>query len=156
MAVEALKKTSLLGTLEDSLLYEIDLISTEQPIQPGKKLIEAGQVNDSLWVLLSGALVVRDLLPGGLEMDLFRLREGDLFGEVSFVDALPASASVVAESQGKVLRIPFADFRVFLSKNPQAHIRFLEQLATIFSQRLRSANRQIGKGFLASLGMVDG
>lgn len=155
MAVEALKKAYLFSGLRDEDLEVIDAIAAEQPIQAGDRLIEVGSVNDAMWILLSGSLVVRDSLPGGLEVDLFRLKSGDLFGEMSFTDNLPASASVIADSKGKVLKVPFQELRKIMKSNPELHVSVLEKLAFTFSQRLRAANQQIGKGFLASLGIVQ-
>lgn len=155
MSIEALQKTYLFAGLSPAELADVDAISTEQPFQTGDRLIEAGKQNDSLWILLQGPLAVRDSLPGGLELDLFKLKPGDLFGEMSFADGLPASASVIAEARGKVLRLPFADLRTVLASHPKSHVEVLRKLTQTFSQRLRLANQQIGKGFLSSFGLVD-
>lgn len=155
MSVEALKKTYLFRDFYDTELSDLVAVAQTVTVQPGDRLIEAGKKNEALWILIKGGLVVRDALPGGLEVDLFRLKGGELFGEMSYVDHLPASATVMAETSSTILKISFAAFDGFLSKSPQTHVKVLEQLLKIFSERLRAANKQIGKGFLASLGVVD-
>lgn len=107
-------------------------------LNPGICLIESGKSNDSLWIIVSGRVGVKVKTPQGTEAQVAELREGDIVGEMSWLDGHPASATtVVLDSGTQVLRIPFSGFEKFLGKHPEAHIQVLRKFAINLSHRLR-------------------
>jgi|GEM_PF-2502339 len=151
MIVAILKTSPLFSSFPTEALEELVQKAMQVTVPAAGYIIRAGESNDSLWLVLEGDVVIRDSLPGGLELNLVRLKVGDLCGEISFADSLPASASVVALSTAKLLRFPFREMKEFFSDRPACHVAFLEQLVAICARRLRHANEEVRKGFLASL-----
>jgi CRP-like cAMP-binding protein len=70
------------------------------------------------------------------------LKAGDCFGEYSFFDKKPVSASVVARQSGEMLRIVANDFRLVLNSNDRiAKIVYYNIIQSLL-ERIRTDLRQ--------------
>jgi len=78
-----------------------------------------------------------------LERELARLTEGALFGEMSFLDGLPASATVSAVTKVELALISRQQLAAHFERDGGFAARFFESLATTLALRLRAANRRI-------------
>jgi cAMP-dependent protein kinase regulator len=76
-----------------------------QSVPAGQKLLEQGQPGTALYILLRGRCRVTHRHPDGHESQYPVLGEGDMFGEVSVLLGLPATASVSADSPCTLLRL---------------------------------------------------
>lgn len=139
----------------DSQLEEVSRIAREQSFEAGSCIIEAGTTNESLYILIEGKAVVQDRLQQGVDIDLHRIRFGELFGEYTFVDPAPASANVVAKTLVRTLRFPFASLREFFKRHPDCELTSYKLLASNMSRRLRRANLEIRRSFLTALGWEE-
>ncbi len=110
----------------------------------GQILIEQGKMNQSLWMLLKGSAKVFEV-DGKRRAEVFTLKPGDIFGELSYADTLPASAAVEAHEDSVVLRVKFRDLDEVLSKQPLIKSMLLRKMIHIISQRLRKANELLRK-----------
>ena len=101
---------------------------------------------EALFVLLRGrAAVAKDHL--GVPIPIGEVRPGELFGEVSYLDGSPASASVVAREPSTVLAL--SDVDTFLDGAPELAAGFYRSLAVALARRLRySADDRVAVGFL--------
>ena len=79
-------------------------------------------------------------------VELARLGEGEIFGEMSFVDHTPASASVIAAARSELLRIDGTAIYRLMREDPTFASRFYHSLAVILSQRLRTTSGKILHG----------
>ena len=84
-------------------------------------IIREGDRTDGLYVLLSGEVEVRK----GSQR-LARLKEGDVFGEMSLLQKTPATATVAATKRTSLLRLPRADFDELILSHPQILILVAE------------------------------
>src|SRR5512134_1051539 len=96
-AFDALKGSRLGPELTDEQLRTLAPYITFRELADGDVLVAEGTSDNHLYVLLNGALgVVRNAgKPDAIT--LFGLSPGDLVGELSFIDATPHYASLVAE-----------------------------------------------------------
>ncbi len=106
---------------------------------PGEALINEGKNSDGLYVVLHGSVQVskRDRHP----IELARLKEGDVFGEMSLLTRQPATATVTAQSNSILLRLPRENFQELVLTHPQ----ILELVAELTEQR-KSATEAILQG----------
>jgi CRP/FNR family transcriptional regulator, cyclic AMP receptor protein len=74
------------------------------PLAEGQVIIAEGQLEEAFYIVLSGVLQVVTRGPAG-ETLLGRFPAGSLFGEVSFFDGAPRTATVRAEVSANVLRV---------------------------------------------------
>lgn len=110
--------------------------STIERVAAGAAVFERGTMDRSLFVLLDGALVVEG--PRGRHGRRV-LRPGDVFGELSFFDGLPRSATVTATEGAHVLRIRHDNFDVLAAHDPALARRLLLDLGAALATRLRAA-----------------
>ncbi|AKF81634.1 cyclic nucleotide-binding protein [Myxococcus fulvus 124B02] len=104
-------------------------------VERGDVIIRDGDQTDGLYVLLSGEVEVHK--DGHL---LTRLKEGDLFGEISLLQKTPATATVTAGRHTTLLRLPRADFDALISSHPQ----ILVLISELSDERLRRTEQVLG------------
>jgi CRP-like cAMP-binding protein len=104
-----------------------------RPVSAGETVIREGDPSDGLYVILDGAV---DVLKrkGPETVVVGRLREGDLFGEMSCLRKSPAAATVVARRGGTLLRLPRAAFDALVAGYPQV----LELVSELTEERAES------------------
>jgi len=116
-------------------------------IERGEVIIRDGDQTDGLYVLLSGEVEVHK--DGHL---LTRLKEGDLFGEISLLQKTPATATVTAARHTTLLRLPREDFDALISSHPQ----ILVLISELSDERLRRTEQVLGSHLSGTLSSLDG
>jgi CRP-like cAMP-binding protein len=99
----------------------------------GDVVIREGEPSDGLYVVLGGEVEVVKR-KGPAEVEVGRLREGDLFGETSCLRKSPATATVRALRRGTLLRLPRSEFDELVVTYPQ----ILELVADLSEERVES------------------
>ena len=112
----------------------------------GTKIIEEGTSSDCAYIIESGRVQVSKTLSNGKEQIVGILEENDIFGEMSLIDSLPRSATVLALEDCKISVMTQETFNHLAQHNPQSLMPMLRVLA----KRLRSTlalveNLQEGK-----------
>jgi sigma-B regulation protein RsbU (phosphoserine phosphatase) len=100
----------------------------------GEALLEPGQPNDSLFLLLSGLLKVH--LPEAYAGDVIDVEPGASVGELSLLDGMPTSARVTADGASRVAEVPARVFHERLLPLAGFARNVLRQQA----DRMRAAN----------------
>jgi CRP-like cAMP-binding protein len=83
-------------------------------VRKGEVVIQQGQPSDGLYVVLSGEIEVRLK-----QTRVAKLKEGELFGEMSLLTKAPAAATCVAARRTSLLRLPKNDFDGLVMSHPQ-------------------------------------
>jgi len=99
----------------------------------GDSLVQLGRRTHGLFVILRGSASVQ--IPGqsrGAEIG-----PGQVCGEISFIDELPATANVVAESDTEAYYLDRPTLQSLFELFPHLGSRFYRSLASILSRRLR-------------------
>jgi CRP-like cAMP-binding protein len=99
-------------------------------VREGEKVIREGDPAGGLYVVLEGALDVVKR-KGAAEVVAGRLGAGDVFGEISCLRKVPATASVVARRAGALLELPRSAFDELVIAYPQ----ILEHVAGLSEER---------------------
>ena len=102
-------------------------------VRAGEVVVREGAQSDGLYVVLSGELDVRKRKEAA-EVLAGRLGACDVFGEVSCLRKGPASATVVANRSGTLLRLPRETFDEIVSAYPQV----LELVSELTDERLQN------------------
>jgi CRP-like cAMP-binding protein len=106
----------------------------------GEILIVEGKNSDGLYVVLHGAVNVatkKDAQP----VDLAKLKEGDIFGEMSLLTRKPATATVTAQGNSILLRLPRENFQELVLTHPQ-----ILELVSELTERRKGATEAILQG----------
>ena len=117
-----------------------------QFFKKGTKIIEEGTLSDCAYIIESGRVQVSKTLSNGKEQIIGILEENDIFGEMSLIDSLPRSATVLALEDCTISVMTQETFNHLAQHNPQSLMPMLRVLA----KRLRSTlalveNLQEGK-----------
>lgn len=132
----------LLGQLDDDDIDWMVSMGRREEVSAGTVLIQEGQAIDTLHILLEGTLSVSVSALEG--KTIARLTSGAVVGEMSFADARPPSATVMAVETSLVLSIPRALLIEKLQKDEGFASRFYRAIAIFLSTRLRGTVRYLG------------
>ena len=110
-------------------------------LSPGEVLIDEGGKNHDMFWVISGTLTVYKTNAQGEEKEIGKIVTGELVGEMSFLDNLPRSASVKADTDCEVLCIPNRNLMSILDSQP----RWFQSIVKTLSKRLREVNDQLAK-----------
>lgn len=117
----------------------------------GEHLIEEGQSQDSLFLVISGNFHVTTQATGR-DVLLGQLKAGNMMGEVNIFDPGLASASVTAHTLSQAWKIDRSSLERFLEENSEAAARVLVGVATQLSKRLRKTNEKVAMAREAMIG----
>lgn len=135
------KALYIMGILDDSDVQWMSDTGVRRHVPTGEVLIRAGEMPDSVYILLEGRLSVQ-----ANSREVASLFSGEIVGEISFVDSRPPSTSVLAAEGCKVLAIPRPRLSARLGHNSGFAGRFYRSLAVILAERLRVTTARLGAG----------
>ncbi|MEE2836218.1 MAG: cyclic nucleotide-binding domain-containing protein [Myxococcota bacterium] len=136
--IEILQRHPLLAGLSLPQIRTLYDSFARQRVSEGAILIEAGEPNHYLFVLIKGTASVRTA--SGKE--LTQLGSGSWFGEMALIDDAMASAQVRAATPLAVLAIKHDDFQHLLDTHPDMAIQFYRHFAAEMARRLRASNER--------------
>ena len=101
--------------------------------KPGEKLIEERKMNHTILLLIRGKAKVENKA----QTKIAEITQGEIAGEMSFLERIPASASVIAETDVEALAIGWKELEDLFELFPHLASRFYRSLAVNLSRRLR-------------------
>ena len=104
-------------------------IMEQHDLADGEFLIEEGGSDDAIHVLLEGKLEVVKHTGAGEEASLGILRDGDLAGELSFIDGHVHTVGLRALCATSVLSLKRADFEKVVEAHPQLVYKVMRAVA---------------------------
>lgn len=122
----------------------------KKPASAGAVLIHEGEPTDALYIVLQGRLGVTVEALGGEE--IAQLSEGEVVGEMSFVDSRLPSATVRAIEASQVWVIPRSQLSTKLRQDIEFASHFYHAVALFLSDRLRDTVNRFGAARASSLG----
>ena len=144
---------SFLEALDPEAVAWLHARGVRRTFPPGTALFIENEASDRVLVLLAGRVKVSTATGDGREAVLAFRGPGEVLGEMSAIDRLPRSASVVAVDPVEALALSSADFRAFLERTPRATLWILTHLIA----RLRENERKRAEfGASDTLGRVAG
>jgi CRP/FNR family cyclic AMP-dependent transcriptional regulator len=141
-----LRNLPLFSGLDDVELDKLSKVASRKRVERGASVVRAGEVTDSLYILLSGRAKVTNTDEEGREIILAWLGPSEFFGEMGLLDGSPRSANVVAAEACELMFLSKDAFQRCLQDNFQV----AQRLMKILVQRLREADRKI-----ESLALLD-
>ena len=111
----------------------------------GAKIIEEGTLSDCAYLIESGRVQVSKTMSNGEEQVIGILEENDIFGEMSLIDSLPRSATVLALEDCTISVITPEIFNSLSKHNPEALMPILKILASRLRKVLNILERAEGQ-----------
>ncbi len=138
------REIALFQDVPDAALRAIAKIGEGVYAYKGQTLIEEGEENGDLMILLEGRVgICLESINPSVEIAINKLNAGDVIGEMSLLEGGPRSATVVALERCRLVRFPTGKLNTLLEKHPDWALIFMRNLAKILCQRLRTMNRRI-------------
>jgi CRP/FNR family cyclic AMP-dependent transcriptional regulator len=136
MQEDAIPSHNLLSELPDHLVADLFTAASPVRLKAGKVLFFAGDVGNGCYRVEDGLLKVTIASRSGSERILTFLGPSAIVGELSMIDGLPRSASVVAVRDSTLSFVRRAAFNQFVRKHPDVY----KTLVTLLARRLRETD----------------
>ena len=133
----------ILGELDDGDLQWLVTAGRRREVASGHEIIRIGQPIDALYFVVDGVL---DAMVPGARKPVNTLYTGEVVGELSFLDARPPAATVVARGPATVYEIPRSRLSARLVADPGFAGRFYRALGVFLAHKLRKATSRLGFG----------
>lgn len=117
-------------------------IATVVRLNKGDILIEQGKMDDSLYIVIEGRLQVNRSTGGGGHVTLACIREGEMAGEMGFLDDSEHSATLRADDTTDVFQINRKDLEGLLDEHPQTVYKLMRAIAREVHQITQRMNMQ--------------
>lgn len=125
----------IFGPLTDADVEWMAAHGKRKRVAKSTVLITQGVPVERLYIVLQGELAVL----GKNKKEIARLGQGEMAGEMSFVDARPPSATVTAREDSVVYAIERSALADALERNTGFGARFYKSVAMFLSDRVRMA-----------------
>jgi len=127
--METFCKIPFVNEIEADECERLAEIVTVMRLQKGDVLIEQGKKDNSLYILISGRLQVNRSTGGNKHVTLACIREGEMAGEMGFLDDSEHSATLMADDTSDILRINRMDLEALLDEHPQTVYKLMRAIA---------------------------
>lgn len=142
---ESLASCELFKGLDAEQLRQVFEQGSVKPYKPESVLIHEGYSWDKLFVILDGEVEV--FLPKAghrfTKVTLTKLKLHSTFGEFSFVDSKPVSASVATTVQSALFSIDFKALRSLLDSDEHLANLIYKNLLVVLVGKLRTSNQEL-------------
>lgn len=139
MQTEALARVPLFAALPRERTALLDRAVGRRFFTRGEVVCRKGDPGDSLFIITDGQVKVVLPSDGSEEVLLGIMEAGDFFGELSLIDGLPRSATIVATAPTETLILQREEFLNCLRTSPDIAIEILQ----VLSRRLRQTDQFI-------------
>jgi len=138
-SITILRRVPIFSDINEKELAKIARVGVRKRYKKGNIILLEEEAGTALFVIISGKVKIVRTDDEGREVILSILGESEFFGEMSIIDGLARSASVVAITKADVFIIHRQDFIDLLHEYPIVAIALLREL----TMRLRKADAQI-------------
>lgn len=122
---------------------EVDTISTivkKKNFKLGDTVFKESEDGASIYVIKKGEVKACKTAPDGELFTLTIMKDGEIFGEMSFLDGRPRSATIVAVSDLETYMIEKADFETLVDGNPRIIYKLLKNIVFTIHSIVRGMN----------------
>lgn len=139
--LQVLRKISIFKGLELGHIQRLLRVGTSEIYSVGESIYLTGEPSLEMMVLLQGRLVVTN--QGGDVLG--EISPGTSTGEMGVFTGQPRSANISAAERSVAVVLKKAALDSVLASNLTMHVRIMENMVTLLSDRLNAANKQNDK-----------
>lgn len=137
---EDLKYFELFDGLKEEDIEAVIKIASVQKYKKGDLIFQENSLEEVMYIITKGQLEISAQSESGKRVTFSSVEKGMVFGEMSFLDSLPRSATVKTLEDVEVLAITKEDFEYLIETKPKIAAIVLKNLGKIMSLRLRNAD----------------
>ncbi len=140
---DVLVNIPLFKGLSEEELQTIDQYMGILEFDPGEVVFKEGDPGDFVCFVLDGKLNVMKKSMGGEQSSVAQMTQGRAIGEMSIVDTLPRSATVIADTKCTLSVLRKADYERMIRDDPHIGIKLISHIARTLSFNLRRATGRL-------------
>ena len=143
------REVALFSELDPAELDKVRAIAEERDYATGDIILKQGTPADAVYIILEGGVRVTAIMAeedetlGREEEVLVRLKAGEFFGELSFVDGSKPSLSVIAEEGARLMALPHEALRDLLENDARLCRKLLFAMIRTLAARMRETDREL-------------
>lgn len=141
-AAQLVSGCPLFHEIYDNEIEEIISHCMVASYQPGQRIINQGDTNTDICVLLQGDANVT-VEKEESEIFIVKLGKGDLFGEMVLINETERTANITAETTCDVLVMSYDNFFSYFEKKPQVFALMVLNVTRLITKRLKHSNEVI-------------
>lgn len=125
---------------------EIDAISERlqaRSLKKGETVFLQGDPGDFFCFLVSGSVGIAKDVTDTRDTIVVTIEPGNHFGELSFADGEPRSASAIANQDSTLLVLTQEAFEALAAENPELGMKILRHMLRLVSKRLRMTTKEL-------------
>ena len=135
-----LRAERFFADLTDTELEVMAKITSPKNFKAGETIFKESEEGQSLYVIRSGEVKASVSAPNGEVFTLTMLKDGDIFGQMSFIDGRPRSATIIAASDVDTIVMEKSDFEGIIDDNPRLIHKIMGKIVLNVHSILRGMN----------------
>lgn len=135
-----LREMPFFQDLSDNEVAVVSSVVRKQDFKLGDTIFKESEDGQSLYIIRKGEVKACKTAPDGELFTLTIMKDGDIFGEMSFLDGRPRSATVVAVSDIETYVIEKKDFETLVDGNPRVIYKLLKNIVFTIHAIVRGMN----------------
>src|SRR3972149_745436 len=135
-----LREVQFFADLTDTEVAAIAPIVNKKSFKTGETVFKESEDGQSLFIIKKGEVKACKIAPDGDLFTLTIMKDGDIFGEMSFLDRRARSATLVAVSALESYVIDKFDFETLVDGNPRIIYKLLRNIVFTIHSIVRGMN----------------
>lgn len=137
---KSLREIDFLSDLNDEELGVLAKVLKEKEFPIGTTIFKEGEDGQSLYIIKRGEVKACKTSPEGDLLTLMLHKDGDIFGEMSFLDSKPRSASIIAIADTKTYILDKDEFDTLIDNHPRLIYKILRNIVFHIHTIVRGMN----------------
>ena len=140
--IQMLQATPIFGAIDEATINWLLQGATMHAVSQGEHVFREGDIGSSVYVIQEGKFTIYRHW-NGKEYRLREPRAGDFFGEMALMDCSTRSATVVADTDGRLIQITAAQLGELYALRPEQYTLIIMNLGREVCRRLRDADKRL-------------
>ncbi len=138
--LKMLREQQFFADLTDDELGVIATITSRKDFKLGDRIFSESEDGQSIYIIKRGEVKACKIAPDGELFTLTIMKDGDIFGEMSFLDGRPRSATIIAISDLETYVIERSDFETIVDENPRIIYKIMRNIVFTIHSIVRGMN----------------
>jgi len=137
-----LEKIPFFSEFNDAEREEIASVTEKKELLPDTPVFSQTDPGGKLYIVYKGEVKISRVIRESEEQVLTKLKDGDFFGGISFIDGSQHSASAMSTTDSVIFIIHKSEFDKLSEKNPMLGMKLLKLLTHSICSDLRKMNEK--------------
>jgi diguanylate cyclase (GGDEF)-like protein len=142
--VQVLKATPLLEDLSGLELEAVLAFLVPRKVKKGEVIFDEGAAGEEMFIVIYGRIGACVKQADGTQRDMFEVKPGDFFGEMSIIVNESRSATMIAKEDTELLSLHATDFYRVIFEYPMIGVKILKVIRNVQNIWLEQTSSHLG------------